>query len=529
MEEENSKKRPLDLDWNVILDSNDDEPPSILIVKGDKQHPKPSQMSSDHLLREDCASLTDRELEAAIKRYNVNIANLGPVLPDKGEKLRALLKGYEDEHRRRNLGRLGMEVDLCEKPTQLISSGGFKQQNASSEVHSRSEFASIFNRKMEEKTDNRVVKAFDKELSYLGRCNCPKMRSNGALSQRRRQQGHSLSQNSPCQPARSLSHNGNKHVTSNSDQMGRASSSPFYHNGENFSSNFPKKKDTCQVNGSRPTKGQTVVLVEEDEIQPVETIEPEIKLTECMKGAKIYYPSRDDPESVEICYSDINCLAPEGFLTSPIMNFYIRYLRLQISPTNKSTCDYHFFNTFFYKKLKQAVSHKGSDKGSFFVKFRRWWKGVNIFQKAYVFIPIHEDLHWSLVIVSIPDREDESGPIILHLDSLGLHSSKSVFEDIRSYLIEEWNYMNQEVSPSDLPIADHIWKKLPCKIDEKKIEVKFCVKCIEFFCCYCYLHGNKFVNFYLYVAVVTSLKLLMLCFSVVFSMAMFLFSSFHTI
>lgn len=67
------------------------------------------------------------------------------------------------------------------------------------------------------------------------------MRSNGALSQRRRQQGHSLSQNSPCQPARSLSHNGNKHVTSNSDQMGRASSSPFYHNGENFSSNFPKK------------------------------------------------------------------------------------------------------------------------------------------------------------------------------------------------------------------------------------------------------------------------------------------------
>lgn len=69
-----------------------------------------------------------------------------------------------------------------------------------------------------------------------------------------------------------------------------------------------------------------------------------------------------------------------------------------------------------------------------------------------------------------------------------------------SYLIEEWNYMNQEVSPSDLPIADHIWKKLPCKIDEKKIEVKFCVKCIEFFCCYCYLHGNKFVNFDLYVA-----------------------------
>jgi Ulp1 family protease len=34
--------------------------------------------------------------------------------------------------------------------------------------------------------------------------------------------------------------------------------------------------------------------------------------------------ARDDPESIEICYADIDCLAPEGFLTSTIMNFYIR-------------------------------------------------------------------------------------------------------------------------------------------------------------------------------------------------------------
>jgi len=40
-------------------------------------------------------------------------------------------------------------------------------------------------------------------------------------------------------------------------------------------------------------------------------------------------------------------------------------------------------------------------------------------------------LHWSLVIICIPDKEDESGPILLHLDSLGLHSSKSVFDNIK--------------------------------------------------------------------------------------------------
>ncbi|OMO52793.1 hypothetical protein COLO4_36969 [Corchorus olitorius] len=36
---------------------------------------------------------------------------------------------------------------------------------------------------------------------------------------------------------------------------------------------------------------------------------------------------RDDPESVEICFGDIDSLAPEGFLRSPIMNFYISLAR----------------------------------------------------------------------------------------------------------------------------------------------------------------------------------------------------------
>ncbi|XLR34306.1 hypothetical protein S83_062206, partial [Arachis hypogaea] len=61
----------------------------------------------------------------------------------------------------------------------------------------------------------------------------------------------------------------------------------------------------------------------------------------------------------------------------------------------------------------------------------RWWKGVNIFQKAYVLIPVHEDLYWSLIIICIPDKGDESGPIKLHLDSLSLHSSRSLFDNIK--------------------------------------------------------------------------------------------------
>ncbi|XWS34817.1 hypothetical protein CRYUN_Cryun21dG0069900 [Craigia yunnanensis] len=254
------------------------------------------------------------------------------------------------------------------------------------------------------------------------------------------------------------------------DQKGRTASLYSLHD------DLPSiaKKNAFQVrpsNDSRCRKDQTIVVVDEEEPQLVKTTELEVKLPNCKMDARIYYPSRDDPESIEICFGDIDSLAPETFLTSQIMNFYIRYLQQQASPTNRAICDYHFFNTYFYQKLKEAVSYKGSDKDALFFKFRRWWKGVNIFQKAYVLIPINEDFHWSLVIICIPDKEDESGPIILHLDSLGLHSSRSVFKNIKSYMGEEWNYLNQEVAPSDLPIADKIWENLPSRIDEKTIDV----------------------------------------------------------
>ena len=37
---------------------------------------------------------------------------------------------------------------------------------------------------------------------------------------------------------------------------------------------------------------------------------------------------------------------------------FARYIQRQASPTNRATCDYHFFNTYFYNKLKEVVSYK---------------------------------------------------------------------------------------------------------------------------------------------------------------------------
>lgn len=37
---------------------------------------------------------------------------------------------------------------------------------------------------------------------------------------------------------------------------------------------------------------------------------------------------------------------------------FLRYLQQRAFSTNKVICNYHFFNTYFYEKLKEAVSNK---------------------------------------------------------------------------------------------------------------------------------------------------------------------------
>lgn len=47
-------------------------------------------------------------------------------------------------------------------------------------------------------------------------------------------------------------------------------------------------------------------------------------------------------------------------------------------------------------------------------------QGVDIFSKDFLFIPIHDALHWSLIIVCHPGLSPGSDrrPYILHLDSM---------------------------------------------------------------------------------------------------------------
>ncbi|KAE9607897.1 hypothetical protein Lal_00040015 [Lupinus albus] len=458
-----SHKPLLSLDWNLLLPDVPDShapPPDLLLLLVEPSDPMASD-GPDHL--------TDHQLLISIQNKKGTLQKAAKGLPDGGAKLRLTIQNYEDELTRRKLKRQHEEFDEDQKRKQAAAtstsvvgvSNDLTQENDSSQAPSESSFSSCFVKKMEDDTDCATVNAFSEDISHFKHCNNQTVRENGEPRERK---GH----RSSFRRASNLS----KRTHSNHDKSSRATSAY----SQDSIGKYLFRKDVSQAtqsDGLKSRKGQPIVLDDDDDEGPniPEKIEEENKLPEYLKEAKIYYPTRDDPECVEVCYKDIDCLAPEGYLTSTIMNFYIRYLKQQASRANRSLSDYHFFNTFFYKKLKEAVSNKQSDRERFFAKFRRWWKGVNIFQKPYILIPIHEDLHWSLIIICIPDKEDESGPIILHLDSLGLHSSKSVFNNIRSYLLEEKNYLDKECLSSDVPIAGKIWNCLPRRIDTQPIAV----------------------------------------------------------
>ncbi|XP_030467392.2 ubiquitin-like-specific protease 1D isoform X2 [Syzygium oleosum] len=488
-ERRQQRRRGGGLDWDKLLaaaDADDDagRPPPVLIVTRSSSSsssgcsfggPLPVMESDDWI-----AGLSDQKLAESIASKARTLRDVQRRLHDGGDKLRSMLRRLEEEQERRKLRRVEKDADESEEPTQSTSaiahgaSDGLREVTTQLTAPLQSSFAKIFSEKLEDKTPCRASNLHKNEPPSMTCSNPLIKKSIGKISPRKRKSAYTSSRKQPFKGPRNLSVERADHLP-NGDRKTRSSS--IYtlrgHDGM-FSSRYSRRENDFHgqlFKDLKTKKEPTVVLVDEEECQQVERTEGVDRVNECMKDATIYYPSRYDPQSVEICYADIECLAPEHYLTSPIMNFYILYLQQQALESDKGIHDYHFFNTYFYKKLQEALSCEGKEKDALFVKFRRWWKGVNIFQKAYVFIPIHEDLHWSLAIICIPDEDCHSGPIILHLDSLRLHRSRSIFDYIRSFLVEEWSYLRQQVAPSDLLIEEEIWEVLPDRIGDKIIAV----------------------------------------------------------
>jgi Ulp1 family protease len=162
----------------------------------------------------------------------------------------------------------------------------------------------------------------------------------------------------------------------------------------------------------------------------------------------LYYPNRSDIFSILLTYGDFDHLSDGEFLNDSIIDFYFKYLEIEKVcrkyilfliqnnlwcfwqiPKWKRKClgsetpKFFFFNCFFFKKLQQNASKKDKHK---------WTKRFNIFDFDYLFIPINQSLHWSLMLVCHPKlffqspspTEEGVSPRLEYLDSLGNRAGK---------------------------------------------------------------------------------------------------------
>ncbi|KAL4660623.1 sentrin-specific protease 3-like [Arapaima gigas] len=92
---------------------------------------------------------------------------------------------------------------------------------------------------------------------------------------------------------------------------------------------------------------------------------------------------------------DLSTLYGQNWLNDQVMNMY-GDLVMDTVPEKV-----HFFNSFFYDKLR-TKGYEG---------VKRWTKNVDIFRKEFLLMPIHLEVHWSLVCVDVPHR------VITYFDS----------------------------------------------------------------------------------------------------------------
>jgi len=119
----------------------------------------------------------------------------------------------------------------------------------------------------------------------------------------------------------------------------------------------------------------------------------------------ITYPE-DGIRQITITGSDLRRFRPGEFLNDTVIAFGLEWAHRQMPFKDEDEQgllvneDIHIFNSFFFEKLMEC--DKGGRMSENYTRVRRWTAKVDIFRKKYLVIPINENLHWYLAIISNP-------------------------------------------------------------------------------------------------------------------------------
>ncbi|XP_022225978.2 sentrin-specific protease 7-like [Drosophila obscura] len=174
----------------------------------------------------------------------------------------------------------------------------------------------------------------------------------------------------------------------------------------------------------------------------------------------IYPPS--GTSRILIHMSDFVCLTNGHYINDIIIDFYLLWLNKTQIPVDVRERT-HIFNSFFYKRLTTLmgpVNSRLTAAQKRHAGVQKWTKAVDIFDKDFIIVPIHEQMHWLVAIICFPNLRGPvtcdtdqpqigSGdgpkqlpamkqPLILLFDSLGGDLHRNIMSTLRNYLTCEY-------------------------------------------------------------------------------------------
>ncbi|CCI47293.1 unnamed protein product [Albugo candida] len=149
-------------------------------------------------------------------------------------------------------------------------------------------------------------------------------------------------------------------------------------------------------------------------------------------------PSKSD--ILTISRGDMDRLEPGCYLNDIIIDYYLRRLLRNQYATNAALQNAVFLlSTHFYAMLRAKTSSTSSkEKYSGYENVKTWNNLNKLFKSSLVFVPIHENLHWSLAIIVNPIlaalESNDDGPQtwIILLDPLEeYHKKSTILQNLR--------------------------------------------------------------------------------------------------
>ncbi|RXN07189.1 dihydropyrimidinase-related 5 [Labeo rohita] len=144
----------------------------------------------------------------------------------------------------------------------------------------------------------------------------------------------------------------------------------------------------------------------------------------------VVYPPPPAKGGLTITEEDLSCLEEGEFLNDVIIDFYLRYL-VSGQQEKEDASKYHVFSSFFFKRLTQKDHRRLPETTGLSIQERRhsrvktWTRGVNLFEKDFIFVPINQMAHWYLAVICFPGKISQTSGLDLSLNG-------------RRYLQEEW-------------------------------------------------------------------------------------------